>query len=53
VLRLSPVSDAAEMAQVVGRFRRAMQGEPVRAAEGSSNGYWHGEAGMRSPVPAT
>jgi len=50
LLRLYPQPDG--MADVVARFRRAVDEQSVLPRHGQENGYWHGTAGMLKVEPA-
>jgi collagenase-like PrtC family protease len=47
-LRLYP--QLRDMAEVVGRFREALEGAPPAALPGHGLGYWHARGPMRAPT---
>jgi hypothetical protein len=51
LVRISP--DGPQMAEVISRFRGAIDGESSKLAgtANSINGYWHGQAGMSRSDP--
>jgi len=50
LVRLYP--QAERMADIVARFREALDNDTLPARAGEENGYWHGTAGMQCVTPS-